>query len=129
MRGPDEELISDLQFLPHNQMEDAPRRRLSHDALVGIALYLVLVFVLGLLVGALARLLLPGPDPMGLGLTATVGVAGSFIAGLFSWYVLHRHGVGLVLSVAFSMLLVWGIRRLRTAGGSRRTMGPGPPRG
>jgi uncharacterized membrane protein YeaQ/YmgE (transglycosylase-associated protein family) len=96
---------------------------------VGIVLYLLVVFVLGLFVGGLARLLLPGPDPMGLGLTATVGVVGSLIAGLFSWYVLHRHGVGLVLSVVFSMLIVWGIRHLRAAGGSRRTMGPGPRRG
>ena len=30
----------------------------------------------------------------------------TFSAGLFSWYVLHRHGAGLLLSVLFSMLLV-----------------------
>ena len=95
---------------------------------MSILLYLILVFVVGLLVGGLARLLLPGPDPMGLGLTATVGVLGSFAAGLFSWYVLHSHGPGLILSVVFSMLIVWSIRRLRAGGGSRRTMGPGPKR-
>jgi hypothetical protein len=32
-------------------------------------------------------------------------------AGLFSWYVLHRPGWGLVIAVAFSMLLVWLYRR------------------
>jgi hypothetical protein len=40
-----------------------------------------------------------------------VGVLGSFSAGLFSWYVLHRHGAGLALSVVFSMLLLFALRR------------------
>jgi uncharacterized membrane protein YeaQ/YmgE (transglycosylase-associated protein family) len=83
---------------------------------VGLIAYLIILFVVGLFVGALARLLLPGPDPMGLGMTAAIGVGGSFVAGLFSWYVLHRHGGGLVLSVLFSMLLVWLVRRSRGAG-------------
>jgi uncharacterized membrane protein YeaQ/YmgE (transglycosylase-associated protein family) len=81
---------------------------------VGLLLYLIILFVIGLFVGALARLLLPGPDPMGLGMTAIVGLAGTFIAGLFSWYVLHRHGAGLLLSLVFSMLLVWLYRRSET---------------
>jgi uncharacterized membrane protein YeaQ/YmgE (transglycosylase-associated protein family) len=83
---------------------------------VGLIVYLIILFVLGLFVGALARLLLPGPDPMGLGMTAAIGLCGSFVAGLFSWYVLHRHGGGLVLSVLFSMLLVWLVRRSRGSG-------------
>jgi uncharacterized membrane protein YeaQ/YmgE (transglycosylase-associated protein family) len=80
---------------------------------VGLIAYLIILFVMGLFVGALARLLLPGRDPMGLGLTAVIGVCGSLAAGLFSWYVLHRHGGGLVLSIVFSMLLVWLVRRSR----------------
>jgi uncharacterized membrane protein YeaQ/YmgE (transglycosylase-associated protein family) len=83
---------------------------------VGLLLYLIFLFVIGLIVGGLARLLLPGPDPMGMGMTALVGVSGTLIAGLFSWYVLHRHGAGLVLSVLFSMLLVWLYRRSQTRG-------------
>lgn len=74
-------------------------------------LFLVLLVLVGLFVGALARLLLPGPDPMGAGGTILIGLAGSFIAGLFSWFVLHRHGAGLILSVAFAMLLLWLRRR------------------
>jgi uncharacterized membrane protein YeaQ/YmgE (transglycosylase-associated protein family) len=87
---------------------------------VGLLVYLVLLFVIGLIVGGLARLLLPGPDPMGIGMTALVGVSGTLVAGLFSWYVLHRHGAGLVLSVLFSMLLVWLYRRSQTGRGYRR---------
>jgi uncharacterized membrane protein YeaQ/YmgE (transglycosylase-associated protein family) len=83
---------------------------------VGFIVYLIILFVLGLFVGAVARLLLPGRDPMGLGMTAVIGVCGSFAAGLFSWYVLHRHGGGLLLSVVFSMLLVWLFRRSHRGG-------------
>jgi uncharacterized membrane protein YeaQ/YmgE (transglycosylase-associated protein family) len=73
--------------------------------------FLIVLLIVGLVVGALARLLLPGPDPMGAGMTVTVGLLGSFSAGLFSWYVLHRHGAGLILSVLFSMVIVYALRR------------------
>lgn len=80
---------------------------------MGLLAFLVFLFIIGLIVGALARLLLPGPDPMSIWMTALVGLCGTFSAGLFSWYVLHRHGGGLVLSVLFSMLVVWMYRRSR----------------
>jgi uncharacterized membrane protein YeaQ/YmgE (transglycosylase-associated protein family) len=80
---------------------------------VSLLVYLIILFVVGLFVGALARLLLPGKDPMGIGMTAVVGICGTLSAGLFSWYVLHRHGAGLLLSLVFSMLLVWIVRRSR----------------
>jgi uncharacterized membrane protein YeaQ/YmgE (transglycosylase-associated protein family) len=83
-----------------------------------LLVFLIIAAVIGLVVGALARLLLPGPDPMGIGMTTLIGIAGSLIAELFSWYVLHRHGAGLILSVLFSMLLVWLYRR--SAGGTSR---------
>jgi uncharacterized membrane protein YeaQ/YmgE (transglycosylase-associated protein family) len=82
---------------------------------VGLIVYLIILFLVGLFVGALARLLLPGPDPMGIAMTALVGICGTFSAGLFSWYVLHRHGGGIVLSVVFSMLVVWIYRHSRGA--------------
>ena len=83
---------------------------------MSLLVFLIIMFFAGLVVGALARLLLPGPDPMGIAMTALIGLCGTFSAGLFSWYVLHRHGTGLVLSVAFSMLVVWIYRRSRAAG-------------
>jgi uncharacterized membrane protein YeaQ/YmgE (transglycosylase-associated protein family) len=90
---------------------------------VSLIAYLIILLVVGLFVGALARLLLPGPDPMGLGMTAVIGVGGSFAAGLFSWYVLHRHGAGLILSVVFSMLVVWIYRHSRGGTYGRRGFG------
>ncbi|MGA9858331.1 MAG: GlsB/YeaQ/YmgE family stress response membrane protein [Solirubrobacteraceae bacterium] len=80
---------------------------------MGLLAFLIILFVMGIVVGLVARLLVPGPDPMGIFMTAGIGLAGTFIAGLFSWYVLHRHGAGLILSLAFSMLLVWLYRRSR----------------
>ena len=90
---------------------------------MGLVVYLILLFFAGVVVGALARLLLPGPDPMGIGMTALVGLCGTFSAGVFSWYVLHRHGAGLVLSVLFSMLVVWIYRRSRSGAYRRSTPG------
>jgi len=78
---------------------------------MSLVAYLILLAAIGLVVGALARALLPGPDPMGIGATIFVGVLGSFAAGLFSWYVLHRHGAGLLLSVLFAMVIVFVLRR------------------
>jgi uncharacterized membrane protein YeaQ/YmgE (transglycosylase-associated protein family) len=51
---------------------------------MSLIVFLILLVAIGLIVGALARFLLPGPDPMGMGGTILLGVAGSFIAGLFS---------------------------------------------
>ena len=39
---------------------------------MGLLTYLILLALSGLIVGALARLALPGPDPMGIGLAAAV---------------------------------------------------------
>lgn len=76
--------------------------------------YLIILFITGLIVGALARLLLPGRDPMGILETAAVGIAGSFIAGLIALAIFHsRGGGGIILSIICSMVLVWLIRRSR----------------
>jgi uncharacterized membrane protein YeaQ/YmgE (transglycosylase-associated protein family) len=99
------------------------RRTSGYDRAVALLTYLILLFVIGLIVGGLARLLLPGPDPMGIFMTALVGLCGTFSAGLFSWYVLHRHGAGILLSVLFSMLVVWIYRRTHTGGYRRRPSG------
>ena len=96
-------------------------RARGYARFVGLIAYLLILFFVGLFVGALARLLLPGPDPMGIGMTALVGICGTFSAGLFSWYVLHRHGAGLILSIVFSMLVVWIYRHSRGGTYGRRT--------
>jgi uncharacterized membrane protein YeaQ/YmgE (transglycosylase-associated protein family) len=55
--------------------------------MLGLIIVLLLV---GLLAGALARLLVPGRDPIGIGGTILIGVIGSFVGG-FLGYVLFHH--------------------------------------
>jgi uncharacterized membrane protein YeaQ/YmgE (transglycosylase-associated protein family) len=77
--------------------------------------YLILLVFSGLIVGALGRLAIPGPDPMGIAMTILVGIAGSFIGGLAGVFLLGRPG-GVLLAVLGAALIVYLIRRSR--GGS-----------
>ena len=87
--------------------------------------YLILLAFSGLFIGALARLSLPGPDPMTIPQTIGLGLVGNLIAGVVVLLV-WGHGVpGLVLSVDCSSLILYFIRRSRGGGLSR----PGAPRG
>jgi uncharacterized membrane protein YeaQ/YmgE (transglycosylase-associated protein family) len=93
---------------------------------MSVIAYLLVLFLVGLVVGALARLALPGRDPMSIWMTALIGIAGSFLAGLF-WLLItdgDRNGGGIVLSVAFATLIVYLIRRSR--GGSLTDPGTPP---
>ncbi|MDH6125610.1 GlsB/YeaQ/YmgE family stress response membrane protein [Kitasatospora sp. GP82] len=46
--------------------------------------------ILGLMAGAIAKILLPGRDPGGLIVTTLIGIAGSFVGGWLSATFLHR---------------------------------------
>jgi uncharacterized membrane protein YeaQ/YmgE (transglycosylase-associated protein family) len=81
---------------------------------MSLIVYLIVLAFTGLIVGALARLALPGRDPMTIPQTILVGMAGSFAAGLLALLIFGgRNGGGIVLSVAFATLFVWLIRRSR----------------
>ena len=80
---------------------------------MSIILYLILLAVTGLFVGALGRLAVPGRDPMSLGQTMLVGIAATFIVGLLSWALFGAEGGSILLSVAVAALIVWLIRRSR----------------
>jgi uncharacterized membrane protein YeaQ/YmgE (transglycosylase-associated protein family) len=49
--------------------------------------FIITLLIVGLIAGAIARLLVPGRDPMGIGGTILLGIVGSFIGG-FLGYVL-----------------------------------------
>jgi uncharacterized membrane protein YeaQ/YmgE (transglycosylase-associated protein family) len=78
-----------------------------------IIVYIIAIAFSGLIVGALARLALPGRDPMSIWATIAVGVLGSLIAGLVSAALFGRNGAGILLSVLFSTGIVYLIRRSR----------------
>jgi len=73
-------------------------------------LFILGLILSGLVVGALGRLAIPGPNPMSIGMTILVGIGGSLIAGLAAGLLLGR-GAGLLLSVVGAALIVWLLQR------------------
>lgn len=87
--------------------------------------YLIALLLSGLVVGAFARLALPGPDPMSIPQTAAIGIAGSMIGGLLAG-VLFGRSAGVLLSIICAAGIVYMIRRSRGGSlmdpGGRRTL-------
>jgi uncharacterized membrane protein YeaQ/YmgE (transglycosylase-associated protein family) len=68
----------------------------------------------GLIVGVVAKLLMPGRDPGGFLVTIGIGIAGSFLGGFLAqavgWYGPGRQA-GYLMSIAGAILLLWLYRR------------------
>lgn len=86
---------------------------------MSLIVYLIILVITGLFVGALARLSLPGRDPMTIPQTIILGLAGNLIAGIIVWLIWGRGVPGIVLSVACSSLILYFIRRTRGGGLAR----------
>ena len=74
--------------------------------------------VLGLIVGALAKWIMPGPDPGGIIVTALIGIAGAFVGGFIGTTLGLGDVTGfnlgsLALAVVGSLVLLWGHRKLK----------------
>jgi uncharacterized membrane protein YeaQ/YmgE (transglycosylase-associated protein family) len=93
---------------------------------VDVIVYILLLLLSGLVVGALGRLALPGPDPMSIGATILVGIGGSIIGGLVGLLLFGRNGGGIILSVLGAMLIVYLIRRSRGGSFTQPGAPPGP---
>jgi len=73
---------------------------------------------LGLVVGLLAKWIMPGPDPGGLIITVLLGVAGAFVGGflgsLLGFGDITGFNLGsLALATGGAVLLLWGHRQIR----------------
>ena len=85
--------------------------------------YIVILIVVGLIAGAVARLLVPGRDPMGILGTILLGIAGSFVGG-FVWNLIeyhrfaphHYHVAGIIGSIIGAIIV---LLLLRMTGGER----------
>lgn len=73
-------------------------------------LFLLSLIIGGLIIGALGRLAIPGPNPMTIGMTILVGIGGSLLGGLAGNVLLGRPG-GWILAVLGAALIVWLIQR------------------
>jgi uncharacterized membrane protein YeaQ/YmgE (transglycosylase-associated protein family) len=91
--------------------------------MLGLIIYL---FVIGIVAGYLARLLVPGPDPMSFLQTVALGVVGSLVGGLLGYLIFNEdldqgalQASGIVGSIigAVIALLIW-----RAIAGNRRTV-------
>ena len=83
-------------------------------------LFIIGLILTGLIVGALGRLAIPGPDPMSLLQTIVIGISGSLIAGIIG-RLLFGGGGGFILAVVCTAGIVYLIRRShgRSIGGAR----------
>ena len=95
---------------------------------MGLIGFLIVLFVGGLIVGALARLALPGPDPMSIPMTALLGIGGSLVGGIVSRVFLGS-APGFLFAFLGAVLLLYLHRRFVQ---HRPITGPGarslPPR-
>jgi uncharacterized membrane protein YeaQ/YmgE (transglycosylase-associated protein family) len=89
--------------------------------------FIIVLLVVGFFVGALARLLMPGRDPLGVLGTIVLGVAGSFVGGflqnLLQYHSLSVHSfhpVGLIGSVIGAWVLLLLLRLTGLEPGRRR---------
>jgi uncharacterized membrane protein YeaQ/YmgE (transglycosylase-associated protein family) len=89
--------------------------------------FIIVLLVVGFIVGAIARLLMPGHDPLGVLGTIVLGVAGSFVGGFLQNLVQYHslsvhsfHPVGLIGSVIGAWVLLLLLRLTGLEPGRRR---------
>jgi uncharacterized membrane protein YeaQ/YmgE (transglycosylase-associated protein family) len=87
------------------------------------------LMIVGLIAGAIARLLVPGRDPLGCLGTILLGMVGSFVGGFLGWLLFDRNAEegaiqpsGLFGSIVGSIvaLLIWRRMGQRPRTGRRR---------
>lgn len=77
--------------------------------------------IFGVIVGAIAKLLMPGRDPGGIIITMALGIAGALLGGFLGralgWYQ-ENEPAGFLMSLVGAVLLLWIYRMMV---GRRRT--------
>ena len=89
-----------------------------------VLVFAALLALSGLVIGGLARLAVPGPDPMSLWRTIALGIAGSFVGGLLARLLGLEAGGGILFALLGAVLLLVLYRRLVQ---KRGITGPAPP--
>jgi uncharacterized membrane protein YeaQ/YmgE (transglycosylase-associated protein family) len=111
-----------MQSRPERGMMQTPARRASWlNPGEEIPMHWLWVFVIGLIVGLVAKLLMPGKDPGGFIITAIIGIVGSLLAtwvgqNLFGWYQ-EGQSAGFIASVigAIVLLLIYHLLKRKSA--------------
>jgi uncharacterized membrane protein YeaQ/YmgE (transglycosylase-associated protein family) len=75
----------------------------------GATMSIIVMLIIGLIAGAIAKLLMPGKDPGGIVITMLLGIAGSIVAGFLGRLLgLYRDGetAGFIASIVGAVLLL-----------------------
>ena len=76
-----------------------------------LVVFVLLVALSGLIVGALARLAVPGPDPMSIWRTIALGILGSLVGGVIAGVLGLGNGGGILFAIIGGVLLLIAYRR------------------
>ena len=80
--------------------------------IAGTVLSVISQLIIGLLIGGLARFILPGVHPMGWFATALCGIVGSLLGGMLAHHVFHTQGWReSALNVLCAMGVIWLLSR------------------
>jgi len=92
--------------------------------------FIIWLLFIGVIAGYLARLLVPGPDPLGFFGTVLLGVAGSFVGGFLGWLLFDADAsegalqlsgvVGSIIGAVIALLIYRAASRRRTLIGTHR---------
>ena len=94
-----------------------------------MVVFIIVLLIVGFIVGAIARLLMPGRDAIGFFGTVVLGIVGSFVGGFLQNLVEHHtlsihsfHTVGIIGSIigAFVLLLLIRVLGMEPGRGRRR---------
>jgi uncharacterized membrane protein YeaQ/YmgE (transglycosylase-associated protein family) len=76
----------------------------------------------GLIVGVVAKLIMPGPDPGGMILTILLGIVGALIGGfigrMLGWYG-EGDPVGFIMAVIGAIVVLFGYRKISSTSQAR----------
>ena len=79
--------------------------------------HILWMFIVGIVVGAIARFIMPGAEHMGLIMTGVVGIVGSFIGGFIARLFSKPadgalvHPAGIIMSVVGALILLFVMQK------------------
>jgi uncharacterized membrane protein YeaQ/YmgE (transglycosylase-associated protein family) len=100
---------------------DAASGVVRKETVMGIIAWIVV----GLIGGAIAKMLMPGDDPGGIIVTILLGIAGAIVGGFIAVALGLSNGIddfdvgSIVLSIVGAMLLLFGYRAVTGSSGAR----------
>jgi uncharacterized membrane protein YeaQ/YmgE (transglycosylase-associated protein family) len=92
-----------------------------------MVVFIIVLLIIGFIVGAIARLLMPGRDSLGILGTIVLGIIGSFVGGFLQNLVEYHsmsvhsfHPVGIIGSIIGAWVLLLLLRLTKLEPGRRR---------